>query len=91
MIEQYRDFPGYELVSKGIQDFKDQTLSQESFLVEIGSPNLLAAGLLDEPARTSDPELALYNYLSERVTDAHYQYKALTDRLVKFEQAILSN
>lgn len=90
-LEYYRDYPGYELVSKGIRDLENGTVSQESILVEIASHNLSAAGLLEQPTRRREPELALYHYLSERISDAHYQYKALTDRLVKFEQALLLN
>lgn len=87
-IEQCSQLPGYEIVKKGLLDLRNNKASQESYLVKIASYNLTAAGLMEAPINEEDLDLALYRHLSERVKDPHYQYQALTDRLVKFEQAL---
>lgn len=82
--------PGYEIVQKGLSDLAEGIISTESYLVKIGSHNLVDAGLLKEFCEESDIEIALYQHLSETHQDPHYQYKSLTDRLTKFEQALLA-
>jgi hypothetical protein len=81
------DFPGADLVSKGLEDLGQGTESIEALLVSIGRPRLLRLGF-DVPDRFEKPEIRLYEKLaSEEGATAHARYNALVRRLVSFERA----
>ena len=80
------DFPGAELVTKGIDDLRHGIETIESLLVSIGRPRLRQLGF-DVPAKFDRPEIRLYERLaSEDPEAAHSRYNALIRRLVSFER-----
>lgn len=82
-----RQYPGGDLVLRGIRDLRRGTESVESLLVSVGAPRLRRLGM-DVPAAFSSPEHRLYRLLGEQHGDAaHARYNALVRRLVSFERA----
>ena len=84
-------FPGEDLVEKGLRDLSSGRSSAESFLVLIGAPRLRRLGLsIPSHGQFPDsPEHALYRYLqNENSRGAHSRYNALIRRLVSFERAL---
>ena len=89
-IEEYQDLPGFELVSKGLEDLSRGIMdSAEAMLIAIGSPRLRSLGL-ELPYRFPGlPEHALYFLLGEKFgNSAHSQYNSWIRRLVSFERAL---
>jgi hypothetical protein len=82
-----RQWPGSELVEKGLADLRDGAETVEALLVSIGSPRLARIGI--RPPRTiPSPERRLYDRLARDDPDAaHSRYNALIRRLVSFERA----
>ncbi len=81
-------FPGGDLVAAGLRDLQAGVESIPALLVSVGAPRLRRLGL-DIPAPFADPELRLYQRLSEVNADAaHSRYNALIRRLVSFEHAL---
>ena len=81
------DFPGAELVEKGLADLAEGTETVESLLVSVGAPRLRDLGF---PVRAlfEDPEERLYLLLARGdAVGAHSRYNALVRRLVSFERA----
>ena len=89
-LDEHHDLPGYELVSRGIEDLSMGILdSAEALLVAIGAPRLRNLGI-DLPYDFPDsPDQALYFLLGKTFgNSAHSQYKALVRRLVSFERSL---
>ena len=79
--------PGEDLVREGLADLQRGVESIESLLVSIGAPRLRRLGI-SIPKPLPEPELRLYEVLSEQHGDAaHSRYNALVRRLVSFERA----
>ena len=81
------EFPGAELVEKGLADLAEGAETVESLLVSVGAPRLRDLGF---PVRApfEDPEERLYLLLaSGDAGGAHSRYNALVRRLVSFERA----
>jgi hypothetical protein len=84
------DFPGAELVEKGLADLADGTETVESLLVSVGAPRLCDLGF-SVRAPFEDPEERLYLFLARGdAAGAHSRYNALVRRLVSFERAVES-
>jgi hypothetical protein len=89
-IAEYQDLPGFDLVSKGLEDLSVGIIdSAEALLIAIGSPRLRSLGL-DLPYQFPGlPEHALYFLLEETFgNSAHSQYNSWIRRLVSFERAL---
>lgn len=86
-----RDFPGGDLVAKGLSDLASERESTEAFLVAIGRARLRRVGV-QVPAGADDievPEHRLYELLEvQSEASAHGRYNALVRRLVSFERAV---
>jgi len=83
-LDQY---PGGDLVAKGISDLRQQICSEEALLVSIARPRLLRLGLsIPELVGTKPPfEHALYEAVEKRMVEgAHGAYTALIGRIVSF-------
>jgi hypothetical protein len=86
-----KPLPGEDLVRHGLADLEQGVESVESLLVSIGAPRLRRLGI-SIPEPLSEPELRLYEILSEQLDDAaHSRYNALIRRLVSFERAAASD
>jgi len=84
------DLPGHHLIEKGIKDLSDQNISNEALLVSIASSKLRKLGLNIPalPAHFTDPEISLYQSLTQtRADGAHSVYNALIRQLVSFSRA----
>lgn len=85
--------PGEELISKGMRDLAcGETRTQEALLVAMAATKLESLGLgVDKAAyEIEEPELELYRLLGEYHQDAYREYKALRNRLGRFERALQS-
>ena len=82
------EFPGGDLVAKGLVDLQAGNESVEALLVLVGRPRLRGLGF-DVPERGGEPaEHRLYRLLAATDPDsAHSRYNALIRRLVSFERA----
>jgi len=80
--------PGEALVRQGLADRSADRVSIESCLVEIASPRLERAGLLDGNQAETEPERALYRLLRQSGGDAYSRYNSLLRELVSFEHAL---
>lgn len=94
MTESRGQFPGEELVTKGLQDLSQGLPSVAALLVLIGAPRLRRLGV-SIPFRKEFPdcpEHALYRRLQdENSRGAHSRYNALIRRLVSFERSLEKN
>jgi hypothetical protein len=85
------DFPGGDLVAKGLSDLASEQESAEAFLVAVGRARLRRAGVA-VPAGADGiqiPEHRLYELLeAQGEASAHGRYNALLRRLVSFERAV---
>lgn len=83
-------FPGGDLVMKGLADLAKNALSNEALLVLVASPRLSNLGI-EVPKRSDVPlpyEHALYSALEARnPKGAHNAYNALIQRIVSFANA----
>jgi hypothetical protein len=85
---EHADFPGHELVEKGLSDLRHGTTSAESLLVALAAPRLRRLGLAVPPKADlpPDPELSLYRFLLRAFPeDAYSRYNALLRRLISYE------
>lgn len=81
--------PGVEMILKGIEDKQNGHATVELYLVEIASPLLVKAGLIDEVATSIDDEIKLYNLLNTSgETNAYGKYNSLMRRLASFEACL---
>jgi hypothetical protein len=81
------DFPGHELVSKGLADLQDGRESEEALLVAMAAPRLRTLGF-DVPEWAGErPSHRLYEVLSDAYLDGYSRYKALIARMVSFAHA----
>jgi hypothetical protein len=80
--------PGADLIEKGLADHANGLRSPEACLVEMASPRLAAAGILNAPSAMTDTEHTLYNLLGQQNPDPYPLYNSLCRRLVSFEQAL---
>jgi hypothetical protein len=85
-LERYVALPGADLVSRGIEDLRENRESKEALLVSIGAPRLRSLGI-ELPQTVSEPEHKLYFHLANELGNgAHSAYNALVRRLVAFER-----
>jgi hypothetical protein len=85
------NLPGYELVSKGVDDLEHGASSREALLVSIAASRLRDGGIPVPPSEQlpAEPELQLYRLLRrERPQDAYSFYNSLLRRLISFEKAL---
>jgi hypothetical protein len=82
------NLPGYDRVSKGINDVSQGRTTVESCLVEIARPRLERCGLLKKAPHAFDQEITLYNLLAQQPGASHSRFNALVRELVSFEHAL---
>lgn len=83
------NLPGYDLVSKGVDDLSRGVGSREALLVSIGASRLRENGIPVPTPVAAEAELELYRLLrSERPRDAYSFYNSLLRRLISFEKAL---
>jgi hypothetical protein len=83
------NLPGYELVSKGVDDLAHGAPTREALLVSIAASRLREGGIPVPERVLDDPELELYRILrQERPDDAYAFYSSLLERLISFEFAL---
>lgn len=85
------NLPGADVVSKGLQDLEQRTVSNEALLVLAASSRLRRLGIdVPQPAELSvPPERALYELLEASYgNDAHSKYNALIRQIVSFARAL---
>jgi len=83
------NLPGYELVSKGVDDLTSGVSSREALLVSIAASRLRENGVPVPRSVSPEAELQLYRLLrSERPRDAYSFYNSLLRRLISFEKAL---
>lgn len=88
-IPNLADFPGGDLVAKGLSDLERGIRSEEAMLVLIAKPRLTGLGFsVPEALGAPEPyEHALYDLLRERNPQgAHSAYNALIRRIVSFAE-----
>jgi hypothetical protein len=90
MHEELSDFPGGDLVFKGLADLDNGIASEEAVLLMVASPRLEWLGfrvrLLDQVGKPY--EHALYSMIEDRLPiGAHSAYNALIGRIVSFANA----
>lgn len=84
----FEGFPGFDLIEPGLRDLAAGRVTEAALLVLIGAPRLRRIGIDIPEASISDPEMRLYELLSEGDPDsAHSRYNALIRQLVSFEHA----
>jgi len=81
------DFPGHDLVSKGLNDLAQARESEESLLVAMAAPRLRALGFDVPDGGGERPSHRLYEVLSDTYADAYSRYNALIARMVSFAHA----
>lgn len=82
------EWPGGELVERGIGDLDRGVVSIEALLVSLSAPRLRTLGLT-VPEPLPEPEIRLYRLLSEEHgPGAHARYNALIRRIVSFQRAM---
>jgi len=82
-------FPGGELIRRGLDDLVEARESAEAFLVLIGAPRLRRLGFDIPEVKGIPPEHQLYDLLTRLDPDAALShYNALIRRLVRFERAV---
>ena len=85
----HKDFPGADLVIKGLKHLHNGKRTAEAFLVLIGAPRLRRLGII-VPQLPSPvcPELSLYKLLLKQdEANAYSLYNSYLRRLISFEQA----
>jgi hypothetical protein len=89
VLRDFNQFPGSELIRRGVEDLAEARESAEAFLVLIGAPRLRRLGFNIPEVKGIPPEHRLYDLLSRSDSDsAHSRYNALIRRLVSFERAV---
>lgn len=87
-------YPGGDLVERGLADLEQQTVSEEALLVSVAAPRLRHLGFeVPELAGVELPyEHALYAALKSRSPRSAYgDYNALIGRIVSFAQSYTSD
>ena len=87
----FTDFPGAELIERGLADYAVGSVTPESCLLAVAWGRLQRNGLLlpaRTPERFPEPELQLYELLQREGGDAYARYNALLRRLIRFEQSL---
>jgi hypothetical protein len=88
-LSDLNQFPGGELILRGIEDLAEARESAEALLVLIGAPRLRRLGFDIPEIKGIPPEHRLYDLLMGSDPDAaHSRYNALIRRLVRFERAV---
>ena len=89
-IGDWAEWPGADLVRKGLHDLARGRETNESLLVEISASKLRRLGFEFEAPRRELPEHELFLRLSDEDPDrAHARYNALLRRLVSFHRSAL--
>ena len=85
----YRDFPGADLVIKGLENLQNGKRTAEAFLVLIGAPRLRRLGIIvPQHLFRVCPELSLYKLLLKKDNaNAYSLYNSYLRRLISFEHA----
>ncbi len=87
MLDEQADLPGYELVSRGLDDLAAGRESESALVVAMAAPRLRALGI-DVPRGGGErPSHRLYELLTETDEGAHSRYNALVARIVSFARA----
>ena len=82
------NFPGYDLIARGLDDLARGDESVPALLVSVGAIRLRRIGLSVPQNTFPSPEIRLYLKLQESDPDAaHSRYNALIRTLVSFERA----
>ncbi len=84
------DFPGADLIARGLDDLRLHRYTIHALIVAIGAPRLraLALDLPPDDQLPECPEHRLYDLLaSSEPQNAHASYNALIRRLVSYEHA----
>jgi len=88
-LSDFNQFPGGELIRRGVEDLAEARESAEALLVLIGAPRLRRLGFDIPEVKGMPPEHRLYDLLRRSDPDgAHSRYNALIRRLVRFERAV---
>lgn len=88
-VNDFNQFPGGELIRRGLDDLANARESAEALLVLIGAPRLRRLGFDIPEVQGIPPEHRLYDLLNRADPDAaHSRYNALIRRLVRFERAV---
>jgi len=88
--KEYKDFPGANLVERGLRDIRASRVSEEALLLLIARPRLLALGLdIPDLAELPRPrEHLLFTLIEDTHPDgAHSYYNSLIRRIVSFARA----
>lgn len=91
MNDSLTTLPGGDLIQKGLRDFQDGLQTVESLLVEICSPQLVAARLLQVQSHKLTSELELYRLLQKTERNPYSKYNSLLRLLSSFKQALRRN
>src|SRR5947209_1820393 len=85
-LADFRDFPGYDLVHRGLVDLHTHRESLESLLVLVAARRLAALGIaIPSQTSTESPKDRLWQLLERQEGDgAHARYNALIDRVLSF-------
>ncbi|MBA2506558.1 MAG: hypothetical protein H0V29_11545 [Thermoleophilaceae bacterium] len=86
----FKDLPGEDLVTGGIEDLAAGRNSAAALLVSLAAPRLEALGVaVPTPAGATDrPAHQLYDLLADEGSDsAHSRYNALIGRMASFCRA----
>jgi len=87
-LADWADFPGADLIRKGLRDFSLGQVSNESLLIEISASRLRWLGFEVDGLRRECPEHDLFLRLSAEDPDrAHSRYNALLRRLASFHHS----
>lgn len=87
----FTDFPGAELIERGLADYTAGQVTPESCLLAVAWGRLQRNGLplpTRTPERFPEPELQLYELLRREGGDAYGRYNSLLRRLISFEQSL---
>lgn len=87
----FTDFPGGELIERGLADYASGQITTESCLLAVAWGRLQRNGLplpARSPERFPEPELQLYELLRREGGDAYSRYNSLLRRLISFEQSL---
>lgn len=86
---ELENFPGGDLIQRGLVDLAAGRETEEALLVSIGAARLREAGIDVPDPQLRDAEHRLYARLARSDSDgAHARYNALIRRLVSFERAL---
>lgn len=89
-LQFIQDLPGADLVEKGLSDQTAGVRSIEACLVEMASPRLVRAGMLNHSSEATDSEATLYELLQQQnpSQDVYPLYNSLRRRIVSFGHSL---